>query len=74
MNLKEYLSQFNDLTCPDYYYQAYKILFMEGRKDYSILSQAEKDMEEELRLRPQTLFNNNRRKMGGLGKRKYNWY
>lgn len=76
MKLRKYLSKYNEYTCPDYYYLAWKILF-EGDNPpdkKEILKQAEKDMKEEERLKPQFIFNRDRRKMGGLGKRKYNWY
>lgn len=73
-NLKKFLSKYNEWTCPDNYYFAWRMLFLEDKKDRRVIRQAEEDMREEEKLRLQHNFNRDRRKMKDIGKRKYNWY
>ena len=73
--LRKYLSKYNESTVPDNYYYAYNILFNQSRspRKEAILDQAVEDMQEEGSLRTVALFNRDRRSMGNLGERKYNW-
>jgi hypothetical protein len=74
--LKKYLERYDEYTCPDNYYEAWRILFTHyyPKDKDQVLNQALFDLEEVESLRPQHQFNKNRRKMLGFSERKYNWY
>ena len=62
MKLKEYLSHYNELTVPDDFYYAWRILYTgyKCKDKRAILEQAEKDLTELENQRRQSLFNKGR--------------
>jgi hypothetical protein len=73
--LKQYLSHYNDTTCPDYLYLAFRVLILgEDRPDRPlVISTALKDLAESEKTATVEKFNVSRRHMEGLELRKYNW-
>lgn len=74
-NLREELGKLDELTCPDYLYVAWRILFQKYNPPdrRQVLKQARLDLQEEENIRLQASFNRNRRQMEGIELRKYNW-
>jgi hypothetical protein len=79
INLREYLSRYTDLNCPDHLYTAWLILFQDAKyKNKSeILRQAEKyileDEREYQNHKLQNKFNQGRPIMEDIVKKKFNW-
>lgn len=64
--LKQYLSRYTEHACPDNYFEAWKLLFKEGKEviknSKQILITAYNDMLEEREVSTQNQFNAQRRK------------
>ena len=81
MNLRKELSKYNEYTCPDYLYEAWRALYA-GNKPANarsqvliqeVMQQAEFDLQERTNACRQQLFNANRRSNPKWENAKYNW-
>lgn len=76
--LKQYLSQYDEYSCPDNYFLAWRSLFLPSIKQEDwldkVLKDAIEDYKEELHLADQAVFDRQRRKHKRTGKEKWNWY
>lgn len=75
MNLRKRLERYNEHSCPDYLYSAWRILFRgnDPPDKKEILQRAGFDLREEELARSQKVFNRDRYGIEGRELRKYNW-
>lgn len=75
MNLYNELSRYNEYTCPDYFYEAWRTLFAGWNPPdrQEVLRRAEFDLLEDENRRSQIVFNRDRKKLPRLESAKWNW-
>ena len=75
MSFREELSRYNEWTCPDYLYDAWRVLFAnyQPQNAQELLRWAEIDLQERKDTCTQRVFNANRRSNSKWEKAKFNW-
>jgi len=75
IDLEVELDRYDEWTCPDYLFLAWRILFASSNPPdrKTILDQARADLVEREEVRRQRIFDSNRRQMEDLVKLPWNW-